>query len=87
MTQYGVGCQLMKAIGKVLWQSHLSSKPGRNHQGLEVGRGHISLPRSDEFQSLLACARFKLATHRDETLSIPLLMPGTICSLEGWLPR
>lgn len=87
LTWYGASCQLIMTTGKVLWQGHLSSKPGRNHQGLEVGWRHISLPCSDEFQSLLACARFKLATHRDETLSILLLMPGVICSLEDWLPR
>ena len=55
--------------------------------GLGVGGGHISLPRSHEFQSLLTCARFKLATHRDETFSIPLFMAGVFCPLEAWLPR
>lgn len=87
MTWYGASCQLIETKGKALWQGHLSFKPGRNHQGLEIGKEYISLPCSDEFQSLLACARFKLATHRDEMLSIPLLMPGMICSLKDCLPR
>lgn len=63
-----------------------SSKAGSNY--LTLGRGeHTTLPRSDEFQSLLACAGVRLATHRDEMRSIPLLMPEVICSLEDWLPR
>lgn len=86
-TWYGAGCQLLETIGKVLWQGHLSSQPGRNNQGLGVEREYISLPCGDEFQSLLACARFKLATHRDETLSILFLTPGVICLLEDCLPR
>lgn len=60
---------------------------GQNRPGPGGWAGVSFLPCGNEFQSLLACARFKLATHGDETLSIPLLMPGGICFLEDWLPR
>lgn len=51
------------------------------------GEGTLLYPCRDESQSRLPCARFKLATHRDETRSIPFLKPGVICPLEDRLPR
>lgn len=60
---------------------------GREGRTRKRGRVHTAFPCSDESESRLPCARFKLATHGDERHSIPLLMPGVICPLEDWLPR
>lgn len=86
--------------GAFLWPALKSAVCSEKRMGRclpEAGRNSVAsgwgwegkplYPCRDESQSWLPCARFKLATHRDETGSIPFLMPGVICPLEDPLPR